>query len=266
MEFHNDFDVQAPIEQVWATVLDVERVAPCVPGAQVLDRTGDDAYRVAIKLKLGPLSMQYRGQVEIVDQDPSSHRAVMSARAQEARGQGMANAEAELRLSGDGGTTHGTIATRLQLSGKAAAMGQGVIQDVSARIVNQFAQNLAAMLAGPVEAAAPTGAAGDAVAGPAPGAPVAAGEAAAGAAPGAAGSGTPGGAATGTAPAPAPPAPAPASAPPAPPSAAPAEEGLDILSVVWGMVAERMRDPRALIAALGGAALAGYLAGRRRRR
>jgi uncharacterized protein len=160
VEFNNEFDVKAPIGEVWDTVLDVERVAPCVPGAEVLERTGEEAYKVGIKVKVGPMSMQYRGEVEIVEKDVDSHRAVMSAKAREARGQGTANANVVMSLSGNGGATHGRIETDVQLSGKAAAMGQGVIQDVSARIVDQFAQNLAAMLAGaPAEAAAAPGAA-----------------------------------------------------------------------------------------------------------
>jgi uncharacterized protein len=154
MEFQNDFDVQAPLEQVWDTMLDVERVAPCVPGAQVLERTSDDSYKVGIKVKVGPVQMQYRGDVEIVEKDDSSHTAVMSARAREARGQGTANANVRMHLSGNGDTTHGSMVTEVQLSGRAAAMGQGVIKDVSAKIVDQFAENLAAMLGGGGAAAA----------------------------------------------------------------------------------------------------------------
>jgi carbon monoxide dehydrogenase subunit G len=152
MEFENRFAVTAPIDDVWDTLLDVERVAPCVPGAQVLERAGDDAYKVGIKVKVGPVSMQYRGDVEIVERDPEGHRAVMSAKAKETRGQGTANARVEMRLAQEGERTEGTIATDVQLSGKAAAMGQGVIQDVSTRIVDQFADNLADMLAPPAAA------------------------------------------------------------------------------------------------------------------
>ena len=153
MEFENEFEVQAPLEQVWETMLDVERVAPCVPGAEVLERTGEDAYSVGIKVKVGPVSMQYKGQIEIVSKDPEAHRAVMSARARESRGQGTATAQVEMLLSGDNGSTHGKIATEVALSGRAAAMGQGVIQEVSAKIVDQFAQNLAAMLGGAAQPA-----------------------------------------------------------------------------------------------------------------
>jgi uncharacterized protein len=154
MEFQNSFAVKAPIDDVWKTLLDVERVAPCVPGAQVLERSGDDAYKVGIKVKVGPVSMQYKGDVEIVERDPDAHRAVMTAKARETRGQGTANARVEMSLAEDGGETRGTIATDMQLSGKAASMGRGMIQDVSTRLVDTFAENLAGMLAGPAPAEA----------------------------------------------------------------------------------------------------------------
>jgi carbon monoxide dehydrogenase subunit G len=143
MEFENTFDVPAPLDEVYAALLDVERVAPCVPGAEVLEQTGENAYKVAIKVKVGPMAMQYRGDVEIVEKDPDRHRAVMRARAREARGQGNVNSDVVITLTADGGRTHGTIATDVQLSGRAASMGRGIIQDVSARIVDQFAANLA---------------------------------------------------------------------------------------------------------------------------
>src|SRR5919201_5144434 len=100
---------------------------------------------------VGPGQMQYRGDVEITDKDPSSHVAHMTAKARETRGQGTANANVRMSLSGNGEVTHGTINTQVQLSGRAAAMGQGVIKDVSARIVDQFAANLAEMLGGGAE-------------------------------------------------------------------------------------------------------------------
>lgn len=221
MEFSNEFDVAAPIDEVYGALLDLERVAPCVPGARVLARTGEDSYEVGIEVKVGPMSMQYRGEVEIVEKDPEGHAAVMRARAREARGQGTASAHVRMSLSGDGAGTHGQIATGLQLSGKAAAMGQGVIQDVSARIVEQFAANLAAMLSREAgeEAPAPGGEARPAAGGPAE-----------------AEAGTEG-----------------------------AAEGLDVLRLASGVAAERMRDPRALLPALGIAFLVGVLVGRRRR-
>jgi uncharacterized protein len=148
MRFENEFDVDAPIESVWDAVLDVERVAPTVPGAQVLEQTGDDAYKVAIKVRVGPMSMTYRGQVEIAERDDESHRAVMKARAKEARGQGTADADVTMQLRGENGRTSATVTTEVELSGKAAQMGQGVLQDVAGRLVETFARNLAVMLEG----------------------------------------------------------------------------------------------------------------------
>jgi carbon monoxide dehydrogenase subunit G len=168
MQFENRFEVDAPLDEVWQTVLDVERVAPTVPGAKVLERTSDTAYKVAIKVKVGPMSMTYKGDVEIVERDDAGHRAVMRARAKESRGQGTADADVTMVLDGENGHTNATITTDVDLSGKVATMGQGVLQDVSGRLVETFAKNLADMLEGkPAEAP------------PAPGEPApAAGEAA----------------------------------------------------------------------------------------
>src|SRR4051794_25031953 len=146
MRFENRFDVEAPIETVWEAVLDVERVAPTVPGTTVLEQTAENAYKVAIKVKVGPMSMTYRGEVEITERDDAAHRAVMKARAKESRGQGTADADVVMVLDGADGRTSATVVTEVQLSGKVATMGQGVLQDVSGRLVKTFAQNLAAML------------------------------------------------------------------------------------------------------------------------
>ena len=226
MRFENQFMVDAPLEQVWQTMLDVERVAPTVPGAQVLERTGDDAYKVAIKLKVGPMSMTYRGEVEITERDEAEHRAVMKARAKESRGQGTADADVTMLLSGANGGTSATVTTDVQLSGKVATMGQGVLQDVSGRLVETFAQNLAAMLEGG-EAPEIATAAGAPEASSAP-----AGETAAPATP---------------------------REPPPEPAGA-----LDLGSLGRAVVAERLRDPRALAALLVLVALVAYRLGRRR--
>src|SRR3954451_10650601 len=113
MEFDNEFEVTAPIDEVWRTMLDVERVAPCVPGAKVVSQTSDDAYKVEIKIKLGPVSMTYKGDVEIVEADEGAHRAVLAIKAREARGQGTATAKSELQLSEDGGKTRSKIHTEV---------------------------------------------------------------------------------------------------------------------------------------------------------
>jgi carbon monoxide dehydrogenase subunit G len=206
----------------------VERVAPTVPGAQVLERTGDDAYKVAIKVKVGPMSMTYRGQVEIAERDDESHRAVMKARAKEARGQGTADADVTMQLRGENGRTSATVTTEVELSGKAAQMGQGVLQDVAGRLVETFAKNLATMLEGgePVAPPAEAGAAAAETAATKEETPATAG-----------------------------------ATPPAP--GIEREEALDLGSLGGAMLADRLQDPRRLAGILGLVALIAFLLGRR---
>ena len=241
MQFENTFDVAAPIDEVYSALLDVDRVAPCVPGAEVLEQTGDDAYKIAVKVKVGPMSMQYKGDVEVVEQDADAHRAVLRTKMREARGQGTANADVVMTLAAEGDDrTHGTIATEVQMSGRVASMGRGIIQDVSARIIDQFSENLAAMLTGPGEAA-------EAAPEPEPAA----------AAP-SSGNGAPS-AATSAPPRPESPKEAPKQQ--APPKAAEAE--LSAASLAGAVVAGRLQDLKVLAGALGGAFVLGYLIGRR---
>ena len=223
MQFVNRFDVDAPLDEVWETVLDVERVAPTVPGAKVLEKTSDTAYKVAIKVKVGPMSMTYKGDVEIVERDDAQHRAVMRARAKESRGQGTADADVTMVLDGDDGHTSAVITTDVDLSGKIATMGQGVLQDVSGRLVETFAKNLADMLEGK-----------PAQAGSAP-EPEAAAPAAA------------------SAPSP----------PPAAEPAREQEDALDLGSLGGAMAADKLSDPRNLGIVIGLAMLIAYLVGRR---
>jgi uncharacterized protein len=148
MQFENAFEVDAPIEEVWQALLDVEQVAPNVPGAQVLERTGDDAYKVGIKVKIGPITMNYRGDLQIVERDDAAHRAVMRVKAKEARGQGTADADAAMELTADDGRTAAKVTTDVRLSGRAAAMSRGIVQDVAGRLIDTFAENLAQSLGG----------------------------------------------------------------------------------------------------------------------
>ncbi len=146
MELNSSFAVDAPVEKVWATLMDIERVAGALPGAQVLGKLSEDAYQLGVKVKLGPVTMQYRGQLNVIERDEIAHRAVLSGQAKETRGQGTAQATATMTLTENGGTTTGAIHTDLALSGKAAVMGKSVIGTVSEQLMTQFAANLQEML------------------------------------------------------------------------------------------------------------------------
>lgn len=157
MELDNTFAVTAPIERVWTTLMDVDQVSRCVPGAQVLSQLSEDAYQVAMRVKLGPVTMQYRGQVDVLERDEVGHRAVMRGKAKESRGQGTADANVEMRLTQDGEQTRGTVHADVRLSGRAAAMGQSVIGTVADQMLAQFAHNLEAMLNEPQQPGTPDG-------------------------------------------------------------------------------------------------------------
>jgi carbon monoxide dehydrogenase subunit G len=270
MEFKNEFDVKAPIDEVYSAMLDLERVAPAMPGAEVLEKTDEDHYKVGIKVKVGPISMQYRGDVEIVDKNPDTHSATIKVAAREARGQGTANANVDMRLAEAGEGTHGEMTANVQLAGRAAAMGRGVIQDVSAKLVDTFARNLGSMLESrPAEApeaaqtnggaAAPAEAGSSAEAGETGKAPPSGGAqtpAGAGAAAGsAAHAQTKAGAGTEAA----------ASGSASQQSWQPPEEdeGVDALGIAASVAADRFRDPRVLIGSLAIVILIAWLLGRR---
>jgi carbon monoxide dehydrogenase subunit G len=158
MRLDSTFSVDAPVDQVWETLMDFEKVTACLPGAQVLEKLSEDAYRVGMKVKLGPVSMQYKGHLEVVERDPVAHRALLRGTAKELRGQGTAEATATLSLVEEGGTTRGTVGADVNLSGKAAAMGQGVIGSVTDQMMSTFATNLQAMLTGPLTGPEPAAA------------------------------------------------------------------------------------------------------------
>lgn len=149
MQIDSAFSVVAPIDKVWDTLMDFQRVAGCVPGAQILNKLSDDAYQIGMKVKLGPVSMQYKGQMTVIQRDAAEHRAVIQGRAQETRGQGTAEATVTLHLAEAQGSTQGTVSAELGLSGKAAAMGKSVIGGVTEQMMALFAANLQALLAEP---------------------------------------------------------------------------------------------------------------------
>jgi carbon monoxide dehydrogenase subunit G len=143
MEFDNSFTVEKPLDEVWSTMVDLERVVPCVPGAQVLEKTGDRAVNAEVQIKLGAMNMNYSGPAEIVEQDDSAHRAVLNARAKEAGGQGNADARVSMELTGSDGATEVALHSQIDVTGKAAQMGEGVIVAVTEGMIKEFAENLA---------------------------------------------------------------------------------------------------------------------------
>jgi aerobic-type carbon monoxide dehydrogenase small subunit (CoxS/CutS family)/carbon monoxide dehydrogenase subunit G len=151
MKLENAFTVPAPIDRAWEVLLDVERIAPCVPGATLKGRDGD-AYTGEMKLKLGPMLNTFQGSLEQQEADEAAHRSVMTASARADRGQGNAAATITSVLTPEGDATRVSVQTELNVTGPLAQFGRGVMQDVSAKLMDQFAACLAAELSGETSA------------------------------------------------------------------------------------------------------------------
>jgi len=143
VELNHDFQVSVPIELAWAVLTDLERIAPCRPGAQLLEVEGDE-YRGVVKVKVGPITAQYRGMAKFVDLDEAAHRAVLRAEGRDTRGQGTASATVTATLEGTESGTGVRIETDLDISGKVAQFGRGVLAEVSEKILDQFVRDLEA--------------------------------------------------------------------------------------------------------------------------
>jgi carbon monoxide dehydrogenase subunit G len=158
MELEHSFTVPVPEDRAWDVLLDVERVAPCMPGATLQSIDGDEI-RGAIKVKVGPISMTYQGTARFTERDPAAHVITLEASGKETRGAGTASAKVRSTLEAQGDETHVVVHTTLNVTGKPAQFGRGVMTEVGGRLIGIFADNLAAMLAaGPAqEAAATTG-------------------------------------------------------------------------------------------------------------
>ena len=154
MELSNEFTVEAPIETAWAILTDVETIAPCLPGAQLKEIDGDE-YRGTVKVKVGPITAQYKGAATFEEKDDDAHRAVIRAEGRDTRGQGNASAmiTATMTPAGDAATSV-SVATDLTVTGKVAQFGRGVMADVSANLMEQFADNLSETVLGAHEAPA----------------------------------------------------------------------------------------------------------------
>jgi len=140
MELNNEFEVDRPIGEAWALLTDVERIAPCLPGAQLEEIEGEE-YRGSVKVKVGPITANYKGKATFVEKDDVNHKAVLRAEGRDAR-QGNANATITATLVPSGSGTKVTVNTDLSVTGKVAQFGRGVMAEVSEKLLNQFVQNL----------------------------------------------------------------------------------------------------------------------------
>jgi uncharacterized protein len=145
MELTNDFTVDVPVDQAWEVLTDLERIAPCMPGAELRDIEGDD-YHGVVKVKVGPITAEYRGKVTFVERDAGAHRAVLRAQGREVRGQGQANATITATLAEADASTRVSVVTDLNITGKVAQLGRGVLADVSNKLMSEFVQSLEATL------------------------------------------------------------------------------------------------------------------------
>lgn len=142
MKLENEFTVTAPLEDTWRTLLDIERVATCLPGARIEPGEDDGVYRGAMKMKLGPLTMDYRGTARLQDVDEDTHTASIVVQAREAKGQGTAAAVIRNHLESQNGKTRVVATTDLQITGRQAQFGRGIMQDVAGTMMDQFASRL----------------------------------------------------------------------------------------------------------------------------
>ena len=147
MELSNEFRVGVSVPEAWKVLTDVERIAPMLPGAQLQEVEGDE-YRGVVKVKVGPITAQYKGAATFVEQDESAGRVVLKASGRDTRGQGNASATITATMVPDGEGTRVTVVTDLTVTGKVSQFGRGVLADVSAKLIGQFVDTLEADLAG----------------------------------------------------------------------------------------------------------------------
>ncbi|MFY4721236.1 SRPBCC domain-containing protein [Streptomyces sp. LaBMicrA B280] len=154
MKIDNEFRVDAPLERAWQALTDLEGLAPCMPGAQLTGVDGD-VYRGKVKVKVGPVISQFQGTARFTEQDEASHSAVISASGKDTRGQGNASATVHARLRPDGTGTAVSVSTDLNISGKLAQFGSGMIKEISEKLFAQFVANVEEQLLHKPEATGP---------------------------------------------------------------------------------------------------------------
>jgi uncharacterized protein len=147
MEFQNSFTVNAPLQRVWEFLLNIEEVAPCMPGAKLTEVVSDNEYKGTVKVKLGAVQMQYAGTATIESIDEATHSVVLVASGRETRGTGNASTTATSRLAEEGpDRTRVDITSEVNVSGRVAQFGRGIMQDVASRLIAEFARNLEARI------------------------------------------------------------------------------------------------------------------------
>jgi carbon monoxide dehydrogenase subunit G len=142
VKLHNEFTVAAPLEETWRTLLDIERVATCLPGAAVEPGSDEGVYRGRMKMRIGPMTVDYRGTARLEEIDEDTRTASIVVQAREEKGQGTAAAVIRNRVSSENGSTHVSAETELKLTGRQAQFGRGVVEDVAAAMMQEFATRL----------------------------------------------------------------------------------------------------------------------------
>ena len=148
MKIENSFTVDVPIAEAWELLTDIPEIAPCLPGAKLTDET-DGVYSGGIKIKVGPVTSEYKGSAQFVERDEGAYRVVIDGKGRDVRGAGNAQALITAQMHDEGAKTRVDIETDLKVSGKVAQFGRGVMQDVSTKLMGQFAECLEAKIGEP---------------------------------------------------------------------------------------------------------------------
>ena len=141
VELDHHFTSDKGVDHSWSTVMDLEKLVPCVDGGSVIEATGPESVKAEIKVKMGAMSMTFKGTVEVVEADEAEHRALLRVKSREQGGQGHANADVAFTLSDGGGNVH----TAAQITGKAASMGEGMVSTVLDALIRDFTETFAAV-------------------------------------------------------------------------------------------------------------------------
>ncbi|MCW2698431.1 MAG: coxG [Modestobacter sp.] len=146
MQLENSFTVPLPIDEAWRVLMDIDRIAPCMPGA-ILDSVEGDDFTGRVKVKLGPINLTYQGKGSFIERDETTHQAKIDARGKDQRGNGTAAAIVTAKLASEGDVTRVDVLTDLNITGRPAQFGRGVMTDVGNKLLGQFADKLSAQLA-----------------------------------------------------------------------------------------------------------------------